>query len=450
MRTYSKYLTCFMFFQIAICGDTIKFNTPDSIYILNKIDSILQSDQSLSAEYYLKSYDNQFKNIVYKKRNIEKEIDTVLMIPKNNISQKYLNHVAEKVLNVIIDKNFFYTIKNKKSLIMNKYYFLSSEPIIDIGTYSIDKIGMTVDLDPEFNSHFSGLFGASNNSNDKWELNGELDVKLENLWSTMERFGFYWKKLDSNNQTFNMQLQHPHLFYIGLGLGLFYKYELVNGFYTESSSDIDFEVSNAYYGAFYIGYRSGRINITDLGNINKYQRSSYKSIFITFRHNSLNRRLLPDRGLRLNIESNIGEDIYNDHLYFKNKLRLRYIFPLIGNMNLCLNSMSEQIKGLGGDIGLSRKIKYGGINSLRGYMDKQFSSDAISIQSIELHFQKDQFFRTLLFFDLGFSKNKTPKSSLGIGLYKLTGKALVELQYAIPEKSSFMNGKVHVKWTSRL
>ena len=51
---------------------------------------------------------------------------------------------------------------------------------------------------------------------------------------------------------------------------------------------------------------------------------------------------------------------------------------------------------------------------------------------------------------MGFSEYKTPKSSFGIGLYKLTGKALVELQYAIPEKSSFMDGKVHVKWTSRL
>ena len=450
MRIYSKYLTYLMFFQIAICGDTIKFNTPDSIYILNKIDSILQSDQSLSAEYYLRSYDNQFNNIVYKKRNVEKELDTVLMIPKSNINQKYLNHIAEKVSNVIIDKNFFDTIKNKKSLIMNKYYFLSSEPIIDIGNYSNDRVGMTVDLDPEFNSHFSGLFGASNNSNDKWELNGELDIKLENLWNTMERFGFYWKKLDSTNQTFNFHLQHPHLFYNGLGIGLFYKYELVNGVYTESSSDIDFEVSNAYYGAFYIGYRSGRINVTDLGNINRYQRSSYKSIFITFNHNSLNRRLLPDRGFRLNIESNIGKDTYNDHLYFKNKLNLKHIFPFIGYMNLCLKSMSEQIKALSGNINISREIKYGGINSLRGYMDKQFSSNAISIQSIELHFQKNQFFRTLLFFDMAISKNKTPKSSLGIGLFKLTNKALIEIQYAIPEKSSFMDGKVHVKWTSRL
>ena len=99
-----------MFFQIAICGDTIKFNTPDSIYILNKIDSILQSNQSLSAEYYLRSYDNQFSNIVYKKRNVEKKIDTVLMIPKNNINQKYLNHIGGKVSNVIIDRNFCFWI----------------------------------------------------------------------------------------------------------------------------------------------------------------------------------------------------------------------------------------------------------------------------------------------------------------------------------------------------
>ena len=83
-------------------------------------------------------------------------------------------------------------------------------------------------------------------------------------------------------------------------------------------------------------------------------------------------------------------------------------------------------------------------------MDNQFRSDKISIQSVEIHLQKGPFFRTLLFFDLGLVPNKLPKSSLGFGIHKLTRKALLELQYAIPKCNSFLNGKIHFKWTSRL
>jgi hypothetical protein len=46
--------------------------------------------------------------------------------------------------------------------------------------------------------------------------------------------------------------------------------------------------------------------------------------------------------------------------------------------------------------------------------------------------------------------DKTPKTGIGIGVFKLSDRALIELQYAIPEKSSYLDGKLHVKWTSRL
>ena len=83
-------------------------------------------------------------------------------------------------------------------------------------------------------------------------------------------------------------------------------------------------------------------------------------------------------------------------------------------------------------------------------MDNQFRSSKISIQTVEIHLQNNPFFRTMLFFDLGLVPNELPKSSLGFGIHKLTKKALLELQYAIPQSRSFLKGKIHFKWTSRL
>tara|TARA_B100000214_G_C23727222_1_gene517073 strand:- start:323 stop:628 length:306 start_codon:yes stop_codon:yes gene_type:complete len=98
----------------------------------------------------------------------------------------------------------------------------------------------------------------------------------------------------------------------------------------------------------------------------------------------------------------------------------------------------------------ARKIRYGGINNLRGYLDNQFKSNKISIQTLELHLQNSSFFRLLLFFDMGLVPKQLPKSSFGFGIHKLTNKALLEVQYAIPKSTSLLNGKIHFKWTSRL
>ena len=53
MRIYKVSVIYVMFFQIVFCSDTIKFNTPDSLYITNSLDSIIQDGQSLNTEYYL-------------------------------------------------------------------------------------------------------------------------------------------------------------------------------------------------------------------------------------------------------------------------------------------------------------------------------------------------------------------------------------------------------------
>ena len=450
MRTYKIFFIYYVLIQFVVCSDTIRFDQPDSVYINNALDSIIQNGQMLNIEYALQSYGKGFKNIIYKRRYVDKIIDTVVVAPVKNILPKFLNRIVYRLPKSAIDHNLIEEMEKKKSLIMNKYYFISRKPDINIGRYLDNRLGMVIDLEPEFNSHFSGLFGATRSTNNKWNLNGELDIRLENIWNTMESFSFFWKKLDSTSQSINLGLNSPHIFDNGLGISTLYNYELVNGFYTETQTRISFEITNMSFGSFFLGYNAGRINTTSLGKNYNYEKSSFKGLLITFNHHSLNRRLLPDKGTAFNVETQLGKDTYQDQLYMKNSMTLSHILPLNNKINFCFKSLNEEIRALNGVINTARGIRYGGINSLRGYTDNQFRSNAVSIQTIELHFQKNPFLRTLLFFDIGIALDKTPKTGIGIGVFKLTDKALIELQYAIPEKTSYSDGKLHVKWTSRL
>ena len=450
MRTYKIFFIYYVLIQFVVCSDTIRFDQPDSVYINNALDSIIQNGQMLNIEYALQSYGKGFKNIIYKRRYVDKIIDTVVVAPVKNILPKFLNRIVYRLPKSAIDHNLIEEMEKKKRLIMNKYYFISRKPDINIGRYLDNRLGMVIDLEPEFNSHFSGLFGATRSTNNKWNLNGELDIRLENIWNTMESFSFFWKKLDSTSQSINLGLNSPHIFDNGLGISTSYNYELVNGFYTETQTRISFEITNMSFGSFFLGYNAGRINTTSLGKNYNYEKSSFKGLLITFNHHSLNRRLLPDKGTAFNVETHLGNDTYQDQLYMKNSMTLSHILPLNNKINFCFKSLNEEIRALNGVIIPARGIRYGGINNLRGYTDNQFRSNAVSIQTIELHFQKNPFLRTLLFFDIGIALDKTPKTGIGIGVFKLTDKALIELQYAIPEKTSYSDGKLHVKWTSRL
>ncbi len=450
MRIYRTYIFLHILFQIVFASDTIKFNKPDSAYISNILDSLINTDQNLNREYFLKYYGVNFSDIQYELRRIDKIIDTIVIVKEDNIIPKYLNRIAKQIPKKPLDDNFFNELDNSKNMIINKYYFISSSPDINVGRYLDDKLGMVIDLKPEFDSHFSGVIGAVKDLNNQWNLNGELDIQLENLWNTMESFSFFWKKLDSTNQVINLVFNSPHFFDNGMGLNSYFNFDLVDGHYIESQVGINFEIISKSYGSFFLGYNSGRINSTFRGKTFYYKESNYNSLSLIFKHYSYNRRYLPDKGKKIFIENNIGKDTYDDNVFYRFSMILNQIFPLHNNINISIRSWSKYINPLGGVINPAMEIRYGGINNLRGYMDNQFRSNNISIQSLEIHLQKSPFFRTFLFFDLGLVQSELPKSSFGFGFHKLTNKALLELQYAIPSSNSFLKGKIHFKWSSRL
>ena len=80
MRTCKIFFVYYLLIQFVVCSDTIRFNQPDSVYINNTLDSIIQNGQMLNIEYALQSYDKELKNIVYTRCYVDKIIDTVVVL----------------------------------------------------------------------------------------------------------------------------------------------------------------------------------------------------------------------------------------------------------------------------------------------------------------------------------------------------------------------------------
>ena len=170
MRIYRTHFLLYIIFQIVFGSDTIKFNEPDSIYISNKLNSLINKNHNLNREYYLKSYEDNFSEIQYEMRQIDKIIDTIVIVSEENILPKYLNRITNHISKRILDDNFFAELDNSKNLIINKYYFIRSRPDISLGRYLDNRLGMVIGLEPEFNSQFSGVIGAIKDVNNDWNL----------------------------------------------------------------------------------------------------------------------------------------------------------------------------------------------------------------------------------------------------------------------------------------
>ena len=450
VRIYSILFIIIFFIQVVYSSKSVKFNNPDSLIINKTLDSLIKNNKYSNMQYRLSSYDDNIQNIVYSLFQVQEDIDTIIIKSKTSIKPKYLNHLIKNVSQISIDENFNSDIDRKKDRMINKYYFIKKKPIIDIGISASEKIGMLIDISPEFNNLFSGVLGGSKSYNNDWNLNGQIDTQLENVWGSMERVTFKWKNIDSTNQSFNFSLHRPHLLISGVGVTANYNYHLVNNNYTETQFGIDFEFFNRYYGSFYFGFHQGDINSTNEGENKNYYSTSYKALKFTFKNNSLNRIMLPNKGLKLHFDFDIGEDYALNELYFKTNISFMGFSRLQDKINICLKSNINLIKPLKGEIGLSRQINFGGSNSLRGYLDNQFKSTSVSIQSLEMHYSLDNFFKTIIFVDCGIIKNYYPMLSYGFGLKKLSKKAIIGVQYAVPLGVTLQSGKVHLEWMTRL
>ena len=57
----------------------------------------------LNIEYALQSYGMEFKNIIYRRRHVDKIIDTIIVAPEKNILPKFLNRIVYRLPKSAID-----------------------------------------------------------------------------------------------------------------------------------------------------------------------------------------------------------------------------------------------------------------------------------------------------------------------------------------------------------
>ena len=427
-------------------GELIKIHSISNDDVMDTLVTIIQQDSNPSIEFILESFSTQSNIALYTKIDHQKKVDTLIVISSEKINLSILDQIGSPLKVATIGFSF-----NKvRRSILDRYYFLYREPSVDIGIVRDEYLGAIIKIDPEFESHFSGIIGMGKRGT-SWDLTGEIDLHLENLFETAGMYELYWKRVDSLSQVIRFNVYEPHPFGWDLGVHWNYHHEVIKGLYSIIENQTMLQMFIPGLHLMNLGYSSGKTIPTEKGEKNGYDKVGFKAFKLSSFRDSRNNRFFPKDGMMLFGSVDIG--LQSGHGFIESEIEFNFFNPISNNIHRLIKFSGKGITNLNYKIPKSRYYLYGGSSTLRGYLEQQFSSTQYFISSLELAYQPDNTIQFNLFLDYGNSSlNNVLDGYLGygFGIAQKSDQSIIKVQYALPSGQTLNQGKLHIKWISRL
>ena len=162
-----------------------------------------------------------------------------------------------------------------------------------------------------------------------------------------------------------------------------------------------------------------------------------------------NNRWLPYTGQFFEAAMTFGN--FNDHFgkttMFESEFKFQK-YKDIGNSVLMILTQGESIILNNRKLNLAKKVKYGGVNTIRGYNEDQFASEWILIQTFEWLFGNLGQSQSFVFLDIPTVSNYTIYPGYGLGFRQYNGMISLDISFGFSKRSA--GGKIHIKFSSKL
>jgi len=283
---------------------------------------------------------------------------------------------------------------------------------------------------------FDGFIGFSNGDQSKVRFNGYVDLLLNNVLNSGEKFNLYWKSDGNKQTTFNVSLELPYMFKSPIGAKASLRIFKQDSIFQNTISDLNLGYYFSYNSKLYAGYQ--QTQSVDIQNTNNASISDYSNTFYTATYDyttySIDDFLFPQKTSLL-IKGGAGSrdgktgssDQYFAQLSFSHNLKLnkRNIVNL-KNQTYYLKSNAYIINEL---------FRFGGINSIRGFNENSLQANMLSITMAEYRYvlAPNMYVHTIT--DYGYYQDesnnvKNNLLGLGFGFGLLTNTGLFNIIYA--------------------
>ena len=437
-------LTIFSFTILFSQDELIHIRSIDSDTVSQLVNNMSEDISELSNRYELRSFSVNDSVSVFRVIKEEKLADSLLLNSDSDIQ----NSILEQILNPyrIIPIGDMYTQTGKD--LVARYFFINEPPQYKFGLLGKDLLGAMIEFVPVFESQLSGIVGMNRVKN-KWILNGESNLHLENYFKSAESIDLFWKRKDSISQVIRMGFSIPHPFGWNTGVSIKYHHEVFAGMYTIMENRFMANTFVPIFNNLGIGYVKGIISPTDKGVMNGFEKTDYQAFTLNTRMDNTNNRFLPTKGgiIDIGIDGGLAEGlrfIGSSYKMVKFYSHDKILFKLkwVGKGIYYHRSVVPK----------SRYEWFGGTSTIRGYDELVLSATQFQVISTEIGYVPFSKMQLTSFIDIGSDRFNILDESLigyGVGLSQINEDSVLKIEYAL-SSTSMSRGKLHIKLISRL
>ena len=432
---------------------------------INELESFLtRSSKDIANKGYpfnkvqlndIKDFDNtNLYASINVKLNDKRKSDKVVIKGYENFPKAFLKHYL-KYSNK--DDFNFDVIKNKSEEI-NKLGFVSQIKDPEI-LFKKDSTIIYLYLEKVKNNSFDGFIGfATNEENEKLEINGYMDIRLHNTLNYGEKINVNYRSTSDNNRFLKTNITTPYIFNTALGLELDLNLTKKDSTYIkdEQSVGLNFLIKNKHNLSFHLSTLNSTSSLETTNELIKDYKSNFKKIKYDFKKVNINNKLIPVKFLT-SIELSTGKR--KDNL--ETKTQNRYFIKTFNNFNITKSSsiyLNLEAYGLNSsNYYLNEMLLFGGINSIRGFEENSIATNKLFLINTEyrIKLNNDIYINTIL--DTAYYENTLANIrdniyGVGFGLNINTNSGVFRLNYANGIKKGqdidLKLSKIHVSFSN--
>ncbi|MFB6258330.1 MAG: BamA/TamA family outer membrane protein [Flavobacteriales bacterium] len=402
-------------------------------------------------------------------------LDTVIMKGEDVVHRSFLRNYLGLKKGMIYDEKRYKRIDQR----MRSLSFLDpSQPSELLFTED----GLAVYLYPKEReaSRFKGVVGLQPKKGKSGVFfTGDVTLGLKNALNRGEAIELDWNRMKVGTQDLSVSYNHPYLFRTPFGIEGGLKLYRKDSSFTELEQRIALQYLFAGEDHFQVHYERKKWTLLKGGERSRQKDLPFANIRVDaygigFKKSSLNRRIMPRKGFRGDVEGSVGRkkllgkqpafverdrklDSNGQSLQYEMKASLEAFVPLLPRLILMGKLQGAFIKAP--YIVQNELFRIGGHGSLRGVGKESIRASAYSIATLELRYLLEAKSDLHLFFDGAYHEDRSGNGSsldrpfgFGVGSSFKTQAGIFSIDYALGKRFDnpirLRDGRIHFGFTS--
>ncbi|PKQ45439.1 POTRA domain-containing protein [Confluentibacter flavum] len=385
-------------------------------------------------------------------------IDDIIIRGYEKFPRSYLKHYLKIKRNQIFDLG---KIKSKTEQ-LNDLRFANQIKSPEV-LFTKDSTTLYIYVEKSKSNSFDGFLGfGTNEDTNKLQFDGYLNLSLTNNLNYGESFRLLYKSDENDQKTFQTQLTLPYIFSSPLGIDLqLYIFKRDSSFTTVNQfAKLHYQINSKH--KIYSGITSTQSNNL-LNNSTPNLITDFDSSYFTSAYEYIH----PQSSQSYNLLFPINASFYLETNFGKRKtstlIENQKQFSLSGFKIFNFNSRNSVFIKIDGKTLISdtyfenELLRFGGINSIRGFEENSLLADSYGVLNSEYRFQLGNAMYVHTITDVAYFENKITNTieklfGYGFGFGILTNSGLLKLNYANGksenQKFKLSNSKIHISLTA--